>query len=203
MINLDKYESIIFDFDGVILDSNNIKKNAIRESVTGVLSSDKVTDFVNYFISLNGIPRELKIAKFIPKEKYEYVLEKYENILSDALRDAKLIPGVKEYIFAISRLKKNKIVLSGGTQSEVLESLQNHSLDSFFDNILGGPKTKEENLQSLYLPGPVIYFGDSEVDYSISVKNNFDFVFVYGASSNSKLCDKFSKKQVQCIKDFC
>jgi len=37
MINLKKYNSFIFDFDGVILDSNNIKKSAIGEAAKGVL----------------------------------------------------------------------------------------------------------------------------------------------------------------------
>ena len=30
MINLDKYKTIVFDFDGVILDSNNIKNSIVK-----------------------------------------------------------------------------------------------------------------------------------------------------------------------------
>ena len=115
------YNSFIFDFDGVILDSNNIKKAAIREAVQGVLSSKKAEEFVSYFVGLNGIPREEKIATYVPKEKYEFVLNKYEHIIDKELENAKLIPGVKSFIKSLSKLQKNMIVLSGGTQTEVLQ----------------------------------------------------------------------------------
>jgi len=202
-INLQKYNSFIFDFDGVILDSNNIKKNAISESVIGILSSERAEEFVNYFINLNGVPREVKIAKYIPKEKYEYVLNKYESIIDKRLQCAKLIPGVRDIIQTLSRLKKSMIVLSGGTQTEVLQLLVKKGLSENFDGVFGGPKNKEENLQGLSLKEPVLYFGDSEVDYLVSKNNNFDFVFVYGASNIIEWENKATEWQVvKSISDF-
>jgi phosphoglycolate phosphatase-like HAD superfamily hydrolase len=202
-INLQKYNSFIFDFDGVILDSNNIKKNAISESVIGILSSERAEEFVNYFINLNGVPREVKIAKYIPKEKYEYVLNKYESIIDKRLQCAKLIPGVRDIIQTLSRLKKSMIVLSGGTQTEVLQLLVKKGLSENFDGVFGGPKNKEENLQGLSLKEPVLYFGDSEVDYLVSKNNNFDFVFVYGASNIIEWENKVTEWQVvKSISDF-
>jgi phosphoglycolate phosphatase-like HAD superfamily hydrolase len=203
MINLKKYNSFIFDFDGVILDSNNIKKSAIGEAVQDVLSDQKASEFVNYFVGLNGIPREEKIAKYVPKEQYEYVLNKYEGIIDIKLKSAKLIPGVKNIIQALSRLKKGMIVLSGGTQAEVLQLLVDRGLSENFDGVYGGPKNKEENLQGLSLDKPVLYFGDSEVDYLVSKNNGFDFVFVYGASNIADWRNKVKEWQVvKSISDF-
>ena len=182
-INLEKYNSFILDFDGVILDSNNIKKAAIAESVQAVLSQEKVIEFVDYFVGLNGVPREEKIAKYAPKDKYEYVLKKYEDIINLKLKDAKLISGVKNFIKTLNDLKKNLVVLSGGTQSEVLQLLADRGLSENFNGVYGGPKNKEENLQGLILESPVLYFGDSQVDYEVAKNNSFDFVFVYGASN--------------------
>jgi len=177
------YNSFIFDFDGVILDSNNIKKAAIREAVQGVLSSKKAEEFVSYFVGLNGIPREEKIATYVPKEKYEFVLNKYEHIIDKELENAKLIPGVKSFIKSLSKLQKNMIVLSGGTQTEVLQLLKDKGIAKDFKGVYGGPKNKEENLKKVTLERPVLYFGDSEVDYMVSKNNNFDFIFVYGTSN--------------------
>ena len=203
MINFKKYNSFIFDFDGVILDSNNIKKSAIGEAVQGVLPNQKASDFVDYFVGLNGVPREEKIAKFVPKEQYEYVLNKYESIIDTKLKSAKLIPGVKDIIQALFRLKKGMIVLSGSTQTEVLQLLVDRRLSEKFDGVYGGPKNKEENLQGLSLDKPVLYFGDSEIDYLVSKNNGFDFVFVYGASNISDWRNKVKEWQVvKSISDF-
>ena len=76
MIKLNKYKSVIFDFDGVILDSNNIKKESIREAAFGILSQQKLNEFVTYFTDNNGIPREGKIAKFIVGNDFNEVLKK-------------------------------------------------------------------------------------------------------------------------------
>ena len=203
MINFKKYNSFIFDFDGVILDSNFIKKNAIAEAIQGVLSDQKADEFVNYFVGLNGIPREEKIAKYVPKDRYEYVLNKYESIIDIKLKSAELIPGVKDIIFTLSRLKKGMIVLSGGTQSEVLQLLADRELSENFDGVYGGPKNKEENLQGLLLDKPVLYFGDSEVDYLVSKNNGFDFVFVYGASNIIDWRSKMKEwRVIKSISDF-
>jgi phosphoglycolate phosphatase-like HAD superfamily hydrolase len=203
MIHLKKYNSFIFDFDGVIFDSNNIKKSAIGEAVQDVLSDQKANEFVDYFVGLNGVPREEKIAKYVPKEQYEYVLNKYESIIDIKLKSAKLIPGVKDTIKALSRLKKGMIVLSGGTQAEVLQLLVDRGLAENFDGVYGGPKNKEENLQGLSLDKPVLYFGDSEVDYLVSKNNGFDFVFVYGASNIVDWRNKVKEWQVvKSISDF-
>lgn len=202
-INFQKYNSFIFDFDGVILDSNNIKKSALAEAVKGVLSEKKASKFVDYFVSLNGVPREEKIAKFVPKEQYKYVLNKYEDIISIELKNAGLIPGVKDIIHTISMLKKYMIVLSGGTQTEVISLLEDKGLLKYFDGVYGGPMNKKENLKNVILENPVLYFGDSEVDYLISKNNGFDFVFVYGAS-NVLNCE-FKEKEweaTKVIRDF-
>jgi len=98
MINLNQYSSVIFDFDGVILDSNFVKKSAIGQAVEGVLSVEKAQEFVDYFVSLNGVPREVKVAKYVPMAQYEYVLNKYEGIIEKELKCAQLIPGVVETI---------------------------------------------------------------------------------------------------------
>jgi phosphoglycolate phosphatase-like HAD superfamily hydrolase len=199
----EKYNTFIFDFDGVILNSNNIKKNAIGKAVEGLLPNKDASKFVNYFVGLNGIPREVKIAKYFLKEQYQYVLNKYESILDSQLKSAELILGVKDVIQTLSSFKKNMIVLSGGTESEVLELLTDKGLAENFDGVYGGPKNKEENLQKLSLKYPVLYFGDSEIDYIVSKNNRFDFVFVYGASNIADWRSKTKDwEMVQSISNF-
>ena len=196
MINLNQYNSVIFDFDGVILESNFVKKSAIGQAVEGVLSVEKAQEFVDYFVGLNGVPREVKIAKYVPQAQYEYVLNKYESIIEKELKSAQLIPGVVDTIQQLSKLKKGMIVLSGGTQSEVEELLLERGLLHHFSAVLGGPKNKTENLATVALKRPVLYFGDSRVDYQVAMDNDFDFVFVYGASNIENWQDQAKQWQV-------
>lgn len=177
------YKTIIFDFDGVILDSNYIKKLAIQSSVENILDEATTKEFVDYFVNLNGIPREQKIAKYLPIDEHSNVLKKYEEILNVSLKRAKLICGVKEFIHNLFELKIKLYVLSGGNQIEVINLLKFFGLFNYFDGVFGGPKNKEQNLEHIKLEKPVLYFGDSKVDYAVSKEHHFDFVFVYGASS--------------------
>jgi phosphoglycolate phosphatase-like HAD superfamily hydrolase len=180
---IEKYKSIIFDFDGVILDSNDIKKYAIRDSVKRILNEKISVEFVDYFTGLNGVPREAKILKYVPKDNYVDVLTKYENILNEKLNSAKLIPGIRKFLDNLSCKGKKIIVLSGGTELEVKDLIVLNEIDVYFSGIYGGPKNKQENLSMIELEHPVLYFGDSEVDYNVANNNKFDFVFVYGASN--------------------
>ncbi len=203
IVAIEDYKTFIFDFDGVILNSNLIKKAAIKEAASDVLSIKKTKEFVEYFINFNGVPREKKIAKYICEDKYEYVLNKYESLIDLELKKAEIIPGVVDIIKKISKFQKTIIVLSGGTQDEVYKLLEYKKLAHYFDGVYGGPKNKEENLQELSLNKPVLYFGDSEVDYLVSKKYNFDFIFVYGYSSIVNWKMKVNSWDlVKSIKDF-
>jgi len=203
MIDFNIYSTVIFDFDGVIMDSNGIKKNAITKAIDGILPVNQEREFIQYFVNLNGVPREVKIAQYVSENKYNIVLEKYETILNKELKKAALIPGVKKTIQALSKLNKTLIVLSGGTQQEVFQLLSDRDLAHYFDGVYGGPKDKQENLSELNLIKPILYFGDSEVDYLLSKSNDFDFVFVSGASSISNWKEKVKEwKGVKTIDNF-
>ena len=200
---LENFKTVIFDFDGVILDSNSIKKSAIQASVKSILAEDAAREFVDYFVNLNGVPREQKIAKYIPADKRSRVLKKYEEILDAKLKDAELISGVAELIKSLHALKIKLFVLSGGTEIEVKMLLRNLGLYDYFEGVFGGPKNKEKNLQYMEVKKPVLYFGDSEIDYLVSTEHQFSFVFVYGASSIKNWKDKTKNWNIfRTIKNF-
>jgi len=184
-IVLDQYETVIFDFDGVILDSNKVKKNSIFNSVEGILNSEKRSTFVDYFVRFNGVPRREKIEKFVSANEVDLVLGRYEEQLQIELYRAKLMPGVKDYIQKVSTLSavKKIYVLSGGEVDEIKLLLKYHSLDGYFDGVYAAPYRKEQNFEIISPNFPVLFFGDSLVDYRVALQMNLDFVFVYGATN--------------------
>ena len=177
-MNIFNYKTYIFDFDGVILDSNFIKKQSISLAVDSFLDEEKKKIFINYFIDNSGIPREKKISKFFDKNKSSKILSTYESYLNEKLIKAKFVKGVIKFIKKLH--KKNKIIfiLSGGEQKEILKLLQYYKMIYLFDGIYGGPNNKNQNLKIIKPLNPVIFFGDSEHDFLVSKEHNFDFIFV-------------------------
>lgn len=187
LISLNNYRNLLFDCDGVILDSNKIKERNIKKVAKKYMQDDILIPFLHYFTSNSGIPRELKIKKYLnDRGLIKNLLDDYHYLNLRSLKKAKIVDGFVPFIKNAHKHHENKFVISGGDQAELTEVLQFKNLTKYFKKILGGPKTKEENIGNLQLSGDTIYFGDSEIDFQICRQNNFAFVFVTGYT-NSRL----------------
>jgi phosphoglycolate phosphatase-like HAD superfamily hydrolase len=174
------YDNIIFDFDGVVVDSNLIKEKCISEASKKFCEKNYHLQFVEYFVRNNGIPREVKINNYFPKSNATQILEKYNRYLSKQLDDVQLTKGLMSLIVFLNSCHKKLYVLSGGEQTEVINILKQKKIENFFCCVMGGPKTKEENLDENHIEGKAIFMGDSLKDYQVAEKYGFDFIFMYG-----------------------
>ena len=100
MLDLSQYQQIIFDFDGVILDSNQIKSNAFSNSL---IDEDK--ELVKLFIAFHkkngGISRFKKFDYFFNTIKNQKTYQKTSNVI---LRGKHRIPSqksIKMYTFSL------------------------------------------------------------------------------------------------------
>ncbi len=203
MINFKKYNHIILDFDGVILDSNFIKEKAINKVANKFLDNIEATKFVDYFINHNGLPREIKIKKYFNDDIYNEALKCYNEELDTRLKCAIFTLNLKVFIKKMEFYNLIPYVLSGGDRAEIISLLKSKNYLDKFKGIMGGPYTKYENLEKLNLNGGVLYIGDSLIDYEVALKYNFDFIFMYGYTQFKDWKEYFSnKKEVKTIKDF-
>ena len=174
-----KYKNIIFDCDGVIFDSNKIKEENISKASNKYLNQPTLFNFIEHFNSNPGIPRENKIRKFVPDELVvSNILKEYNALNLKSLKKAKLVNGFNSFIQTLNDSLINKYVISGGDQVELKEVLKYKKLSKYFNEILGGPKTKYQNIDNLNIVGKTLYFGDSKLDYEVCEFYNFDFVFI-------------------------
>lgn len=203
MINYSKYDNIIFDFDGVVVNSNFIKEKCIFEASKNFCEKDYHEKFIEYFTKHNGVPREGKINRFYSAKDSEQILKKYNDILSEKLNEVELTKDLKRYL-EILKLKNLKLfILSGGNQKEVFNILQSKGLENEFVKIMGGPKTKEQNLDECSLSGKSIFIGDSLKDYEVSYKYGLDFIFMYGYTQFNTWEEFFRDKSIlMSFKDF-
>lgn len=193
MIDLNYYDVFIFDCDGVILDSNNIKTNAFKSTLTGV-SEKKINQLIKYHKRFGGISRYEKFKYFytfinIQNDKeilIKQALEKFGSIVSKQLLEAEYLPGILNFLEEIKKKKSTCFINSGSDEKELIEIFSKRKILSLFHSVFGSPGTKIQNNKKIFkLMGrkkKYLYFGDSASDYFSTLDYNIDFIFVSGFS---------------------
>ena len=155
MSDLTKYNTIIFDCDGVILNSNFKKIEAYRNAALEYgASSVQAEELVNHHIELTGISRYIKFKYFLKEIMSEKItdeaMKKLVNYLNEQvlelLKDCEVTSGLREL--------KNKtkdtswMVASGGDQKELRYLFKKNKIDFFFsEGIYGSPSSKHEIIE--------------------------------------------------------
>lgn len=175
------YANIFIDCDGVILDSNHIKEANISQVLAKYLSSETLSMCLEYFNANPGIPREIKLSKYIEsKHLLNKILDEYNRLNLKSLKNAKLVEGVLDFLNAMRLAGKKVYMVSGGSEDELLSIFSYKNLLHYFDEILGGPKSKAENIRILNYQGNSIFIGDSQLDLEVASIYKMDFIFVSG-----------------------
>lgn len=176
-----KYKDFLFDFDGVIANSNRLKEDAIRRAVGPFCDDRLCNEFVKFFVQGNGIPREIKVNEYFDSGTAGLILKAYASELADTSSSVDLIPGVADFISVLNSNSIRPIILSGGNIQEIRSVLDRHDLTNSFSDIFAGPKTKDQNFSD-HIKGSdnLIYFGDSLSDFKFAQRFSIDFIFIYG-----------------------
>jgi len=178
-------KNIVFDFDGVIGDTNKCKSDAFSY-VFRSLNLPSIHDFLTYHKNNGGIAAKKKLfhytkvinvnciydANFLENQFRSVVKKKIEKYSYDIFFDKFDISN--DFIFHI---------ISGGNRNEILNFLKNKKIDKFFNQglILGGENCKRKNFEILlnkYQIKPWCYLGDSYNDFLISKYFKIDFYFI-------------------------
>jgi phosphoglycolate phosphatase-like HAD superfamily hydrolase len=208
---LDKYNLIIFDCDGVILNSNKLKSEAFYQTTVG-WGENFANQFVHYHMNNGGVSRYLKFEYFfkeilktnIDDQIMDRALMEYAEFVSQGLMNCEIASG-------LIQLRKNYpssewAVASGGKQDELREVFFRRDIDKLFNaGIYGSPETKESIVRRLlderkYENTSVLMLGDSLYDYQVALQNNIDFVFVYGWTEFTSGISYFKNLGVDTVK---
>lgn len=192
MLSIQSYKTIVFDCDGVILDSNQTKIDAyfaVAKRMGG--TDEQAKALVDYHVMKGSFPRNGKIEYYlneivkqpITTGLMQQYLDAFDDILDETLMHCEVAPGLHE-------LKKQTpqarwMLLSGGDQAELRKIFARRNLADLFEaGIYGGPDIKDTVLAREKSNGniqfPALFVGDSKYDYQAATKAGLDFVFLSG-----------------------
>ena len=215
MIDLNKYNTIVFDCDGVILNSNFQKIEAYRNTaITYGASKIQAEELVLYHTKLTGISRNVKFKYFLKEIMGEDDTESSMKKLIDNLNEEVIhLLQNCEVADGIEKLKSHTkkttwMVASGGDQEELRFLFKEKNITSYFEGgIYGSPSSKheiiEEKLQDKNFL-PTLFLGDSLYDIQTAQKYSLDFIFVYGwtdLKNWKKICDENNLIYIEKIQD--
>jgi len=203
------YKTLIFDCDGVIINSNHIKSQAFYKTVLSY-GHEAAIEFKKYHIKNGGVSRFEKFKYFIDqllksnidKPKISHLLKNYSDIIRDDLIKCDTTPELKK-IKNVTAQKK-WIMISGSKETELKDILEIKKIAHFFESgIFGSPDNKIEifnrEINKNNILFPAIFFGDSKYDYEVAKQFNIDFVFVSDWTEFKNYKKFFSNKDVEIV----
>ena len=179
-------KAIIFDFDGVIVESSEIKTNAFRTIFSQF--PDVIPEILEYHIQNMGVSRYTKFRHIyteILRQPYSDILGNklglaFSEIVFGEIVSAPLVSGIRDFLE--NNLSRYSFFIASGTpEVELLEIAARKRISHLFQGIYGTPRTKVEIVQSIInkynlLPREVILVGDAETDRIAACEANVNFV---------------------------
>lgn len=186
-MNLKKYQTIVFDCDGVILDSNKVKTTAFYEAALPY-GNEAAERLVKHHVENGGISRYEKFEWFllhVVKKPSDSALDELLNSYAEKVRAGLLSCDIANGLAKLRSLTAhcNWLIVSGGDQIELRDIFQKRELSQFFNGgIFGSPDNKIDILKREMNNGNIsknaLFIGDSRYDHISAKSADIDFLFV-------------------------
>lgn len=186
-------KAIAFDFDGVIVESVDVKTRAFAKLFEheGI---DIVNKVVDYHLQNGGISRYEKFRYYYQhllkrtlttKEEAELGVTFSRYVLEEVI-NAEWIPGAKEAIESLHK-KVPLFIVSGTPEDELKYIVGKKGIQSYFSGVYGAPAKKDEILSGIIskmevMPSEIIMIGDSKSDYIAAVETGVHFIGINGSN---------------------
>lgn len=187
MKDLEKNSTILWDFDGVIMDSMPIRDKGF-EIVLKNYSQEQISHLMEYHRNNGGLSRYNKFRYFFEKilkesitdSEIQVLAEEFSKVMLKNLLDYKLL-NMDSLEFIKSHYRKfNMHIVSGSDQKELIYICKTLGLSKYFISIHGSPVPKKELVKELlkcnnYSKAETCLVGDSFNDLEAANVNEISF----------------------------
>lgn len=192
-------KAILFDFDGVIVDSVNVKTEAFRELFSN--EKEHLQEIIEFHLANGGMSRFVKfdiiyrdiLNKPLLEEQSKELGKKFSQLVTQKVIECTYMSGALEFIQKYSK-QVPLFIASGTPQGELQEIATQRGLNSYFKEIHGTPRGKPEiirdilnrfHLKTQEMP----FIGDAINDYKAALETNSPF-YGYALDGNSGFPDE-------------
>ena len=194
------YETYIFDFDGTLVLSNEIKKEGFFECIKGFKNGKEILE--NIMKADKNIDR-FKIFKIFTEKfcnnpdknnkVYENLLKDYEIYTVNEIIKLSPIIGSIELLNTLKNLEKNLYINSATPYDPLLKTLDGRKITHYFDAIFGVENNKKENIRKIKNHSSsdkksMIMIGDGKDDMNAAEEFDIDF-YPVGTNLTSSVTD--------------
>ena len=182
-------KAIIFDFDGVIAESIQVKTDAFSE-LYSPYGNDVVEKVVSYHLANGGVSRYEKIKYFhesflkrlITKVEIRELANQFSELVIDKVISAPSLPGVIDYIHTCHE-KYTMFISTGTPTDEINQILKSRGISNYFTDIFGSPQKKGDHIKKIISkfkirPDELLFYGDSDTDHDAAEDANINFVLI-------------------------
>lgn len=179
-------KALIFDFDGVIIDSVDIKTKAFRKLFAQY--PDKVDCITDYHMHNMGVSRFVKFRHIysnilnlsLSKDEELKLGEKFSELVLEEVLLTGFVSGALEFLKHYHK-KYLMYIASGTPQQELDLIIEKRGLRGYFSKIYGSPLTKKEIVmdilsQNILRPKEVVFIGDAETDIRAAQDTGVNFI---------------------------
>ena len=179
-------KNIIFDFDGVVLESNRTKIDGFYKLFQD-FGDDKAYKGSEYFANNAGLSRYdvieyffSSIADQIAEDKIlDIYAKRYSSIVKDEVIKSKFVLGCKEFLEG--NQVYNTYIVSSSDERDLKYICEKLNIDKYFKDILGSPTKKSVNIKNTIYKHNLskketVYIGDSLNDYHATMENDIIFI---------------------------
>ncbi len=179
-------KALFFDFDGVIVESADIKTAAFRDIFKKFPASlDKIVDYHKKNMGISRFVKFRYIFKNILKKSLSVNAEKelgklFSEIVYEKVLKTPMVKGASSFLNANFQ-KYPLFLISGTPEEELLDIVAKRKLSLYFNEIHGAPKQKATSIRGIlkrfkWDPEETVFIGDAVSDYEASQKTEVHFV---------------------------
>ena len=188
-----KDQIIIYDFDGVICDSVDVKTDAFIDLYKDYDFSIQ-NEIKKYHLMNGGISRYRKIEYFqnyilnkpLSQSEINDLAERFGSIVKNKVISSKYINGAKEFIERHA-IDSRQFICSGTPNLEINEIVKKKEIAGLFDGIFGSPEFKASIIRKILFGkkySKCIFFGDALTDYYAAMECSVEFIGIRNKNTN-------------------